>query len=267
MGTGAKADQRLDLFVRQYEKLTDKHLPLAHPDNPFSRYLDRHFEAGLDSKDKAALAILIERGDCWLIHILLIKGFVQLYPFLNPAFRDKNRGNDLRGMIMTGSNSPRSYCHALKTLRQFSTWHDLKDFAPIDMQLELWLKNRRRSLGLIETARDIVSGLQFRFGTTAFCGDYPPSIKVILANANKPGGLILTKDEELYLIQRARLKGLYDNAKYRQAIAKINGESGPSDRFNQLLEISAQLRLHEFDGVLGYWQSVCNALSKIYRHY
>jgi len=31
----AKADSRLDLFIQKYHAMTDKSLPLAHPENPF----------------------------------------------------------------------------------------------------------------------------------------------------------------------------------------------------------------------------------------
>ena len=87
--TIAKADPRLDLFVQQYDTMADKRLPLSHRGNPFSLYLDRHFEEGLDNKDRVELLRLQKNGDCWLTERVLVKGFLQLYPFLTSKFLNR----------------------------------------------------------------------------------------------------------------------------------------------------------------------------------
>ncbi len=119
------------------------------------------------------------------------------------------------------------------------------------------LKQQRRRERKPETDRDIVSGIQFSLGGSAFCGDYPPSIKDVLASANKPGGLILTKDEELYLTQRARLYGLFKETEYRRTIEKIKQALQSHDHFNKILTASRKFRLREIETVRGFWQPAC----------
>jgi hypothetical protein len=260
--TIAKADPRLDLFVQKYNAMADKRLPLSHRDNPFSSYLGRHFEEGLDSKDRVELLRLQKNGDCWLIDRLLVKGFLQLYPFLKPAFIDETRGRKLSFMISSQYTAPDKYCFAQKMLNEIRARRNLADFAPIDMGLEIMLKQQRRRERKPETDRDFVSGIQLRLGDSAFCGDYPPSIKEVLANANKPGGVILTKDEELYLTQRARFHGLLEEGEYRQTLEKIRRGLLSHDHFNDILKASERSTLRKIEVVRGFWQPACKQFAE-----
>ncbi|VAW18674.1 hypothetical protein MNBD_ALPHA09-1692 [hydrothermal vent metagenome] len=258
----AQADPRLDLFVQKYENLKNKRLSLAHPGNPFYPYIDKHFETGLDSKDKAELARVQENGDCIKVDLLVIKGFLQLYPFLEPAFLDETNGNKLKFMISSGYSAPGSRCFAYMQLNELRARRSLEEFAPIDVGTEMAIIQKQRRDHQPETDRNIIYEIQFRLGRTAFCSDYPPSIKDVLTAANKNGGMILTVKEELYLTERARLHGLFENSEYQQKVEKIMRRTSSQQRFRSVEMASRRSRLHEIEAIDGFWSIACKVFYK-----
>ena len=223
--TNAKPDQRLDVFIQQFDKLENKRLPLDHPDNPFHLYTKTRFEDGLSPNDKAEFLKSQKQGHCFEVDQLVIKGFKRLYPFLKPAFDTPKRSGDLIFMINHGYQDPTTRCIAHKLLNGLKKRVDLAQFPSIDMKREIEQTNKRAKLGKPETDRDVLIGIHFRLGKTAFCNDYLPSINDLISTANKPGGMKLTPDEELYLVERANDRGE-----------------------------------HKIPSIKGFWRKVCNTL-------
>lgn len=116
-------------------------------------------------------------------------------------------------------------CIAHKRLNDLQKRADLAHFPPIDMKLEIEQKNKRAQQGKPETDRDILIGIYFRLGKTAFCNGYPPSINDLIATANKPGGMTLSAAEEMVLIEKTN-----------------------------------NLRQKEIRSIKGFWQKTCETL-------
>ena len=249
------------MFIHQFDELKNKRLSIVLPDNPFFPYRGKHFEEGLDSIDKAELHQLQEKGGCGLrVNRLVIKGFLQLYPFLKPAFLDETRGRELKSMIRSGYNPAFKRCVAHKFLNELRTRRNLADFAPIDMAAGIAFKWDKSRDGEPETDWDNLLSIHYSLGKAAFCNDYPPSIYDVMRTANMRGGMILTKDEELYLAERARFHGLLEDLEYRKIVKQTMQGTQSRQHFRDILIASRQFSLHEIEAVKGFWQPGCKEI-------
>ena len=125
------------------------------------------------------------------------------------------------------------------------------------MGIELALMQGRRWHTRRETDRGILLNVQFRLGFIAFCDDYPPALIDILNMANKSGGMILSPEEELYLIERTHLHGTVHNAQYKQAILHIKKRFSSKEHFHQVRSAIKQNKLQKLKIVTGFWQEAC----------
>lgn len=254
----AKADQRLDIFLQKYDLVKDMRLPLAHPDSPFAPYLARHFEDGLSILDLETLRKAQEQGECLPIDRLVFKGFLGLYPFLKPAF--ESRGRKLKFLLISNYRTAFSRCFSYRSLREVLSRHELSEFPTFDMGVGLPLVQGRRWHDRTPDDREIMFSVQFRLGTIAFCDDYPPSLIDVLSMANKPGGMVLSPEEELYLNERANKHGILKISKYRQAINQFNQHFGSNENFRQLRIASKKNKLIHLKTISGFWQNACNSM-------
>ena len=264
---GVKADPRLDSFIRQYEALGDKIWQLHHPDNPFSPYLDKHFEEGLDSEDRKEFTDLMNDGDCWLLGKPMVKGFINLHPYLEPAFKNEEYGNDLKGMIITNTRPQSAYCYALKDIREFKSKRNMKSFPPIDLEIELPFRYRKKHNGIADSDKDKLTDILSFFESLAFCSNYPPAIKMVIEIANRPGGMLISREALLYLAIRgqiAKRNGWDDMGNYQEIIEYLKEEIFPEDRYFAILTASKERHLLEIEQMEGYWQNLCTDLWKVY---
>ena len=254
--TSAMSDQRLTQFLQKFETLQNKHLPLDHPDNPFHGRTSPPFETGLDAKKHATFINAQTKGDCFLVDQLIVEGFLNLYPFLEPAFKNEKTGGKLIFMLNHGYQSPATRCFAHKFINDLKKRRALKEFSPLNMGLEVDQKHERVKRSEPETDRDILISSQFRLGKTAFCSDYPLSIKDVITTANKPGGMILSLEEKLYLIERAHLHGLYSDQEHNQLIKNMPSTAP----LTQLRHQSRHNRITQMQKVKGFWQQTCKTV-------
>ena len=244
-------DPRLEIFLEKYDALNGRTPLLAHPDSPFFPYHNRNYEEGLDALQIMKLHKAQEEGECSFVTTLVIDGFLSLFPFLKPAFSDSKRGLYLRVMISKDNRPEMRRCWDYRKRKKLLTLHPLEEMLPVDFAK----KSSGGSSDLLDpkVPRRALHG----FGTRAFCDDYPPSITDLRAIANRPGGVVLTEQEGLYLLERARVHGL-DKDEYRQTFARFKRHFSPDANLSRLRTASRQHKLENIEfKVEGYWQSQC----------
>ena len=258
----ANADARLDLFLKQYEALAGRALPAEHPDNPLHPYIGIHFDFGLDDKDRREMTLAQKNFQCLRVQALLVKGFLQLYPFLAPAFSYDNleRMIKLEFLVSGDYGFAVSRCQTMHVLKELWTRRDPADFPPLDMALEITDRYGEPAGPKPAPDQQILFKANFRLGYQAFCYDYPPMIGDVRAFANKNGGMAVTAEEQLYLTERARINGLISDVEYRQEIDNFAERSMPPARRRYLREASRHLDMHEIIAVKGFWWSACQKL-------
>lgn len=255
-----KTDARLTAFIQKYDTMKDRRLPLHHPTSPFSTYLKKQFEDGLRPIDKARLNLFQEQGRCFEVDKLVIKGFMQLYPFLKPAFDDHIRGRKLKLMIDLRYKPPSYRCSGYRDLNEFKRYYRFEDYAPIDMRVDIPLKRKKRAQGLTKTPRGILVSAYLRLGNTAFCYDYPRAIEDILIRANKRGGLQLTPEEEHYLIERAYKYKVYKTSDYETALELLKSKYQKPNDFGLIQRAGKQGKIKD---VPGFWRKACAVLRQM----
>ena len=253
----AKADERVALFIQQLDVLENFRLPLNHPDNPFHPYLDKRFEDGLDKKDQTNLIDAQLKGECFKVGRLVEKGFLRLYPFLKPVFKNHQKAGKLTFMLEYGYRAPFSRCSKYYYLNKFKNNHTLEDFPPLNLKVEIAQKYQRLKNGGPKKDKDELITILFGFGKLAFCKDYHLSIGDVIEMANQPGGVVLTNVEELYLIERANLYRLYSQEKYNDLIEKLRPKFNSSKRFDDIRHASRNKKILEIDFLKGFWREAC----------
>lgn len=256
----AKADERLAVFSEQLDKLQNKYLPLNHPDNPFHPYLDKRFEDGLDKTDQTNLTNAQLKGECFKVDRLVEKGFLRLYPFLNPAFKNHEKASQLTFMLEYGYRDPFKRCSNYKHLNKFKKNHSLKDFPPLNLKDEIAQKYQRQKNGDPKNDKDELISILFGFGKSAFCNDYHLSISDIIEMAHQPGSMVLTIDEELYLTERANHYGLYNSEKYNDLLEKLRPKFKSSKHFDDIRTASRNKKIQQIDSLKGFWHQACKEI-------
>jgi len=188
---------------------------------------------------------------------MILKGFIQLYPFLKPAFDDEEIGRSIGSIVRVKYTMPVGYCYNRQSLNELVARRNLADFTPIDMEMEFAPNKEYRRKGRPAKDWDDLFKIQFRFGHQAFCHDYPPAIKEILATANRPGGMKLTQDEGLYLAERSRIYGIITEIQYQKAVEKMLAVSSKQEHFKKILSARKRLHMHEISQLDGFWHGGC----------
>jgi hypothetical protein len=250
----AYADKRLELFLEKYDALNGRKPPLAHVDSPFYPYHRHLFEYGLDAEKLKSLRAAQKKGNCILVDELVIEGFLGLFPFLKPAFDDGKRHSILWFMIAKDHRPEIGRCRDHRGMREMLSLHPLGKLPPVDFAE----RNFGRSYDLLSPNEQ--SFYLHGFGERAFCDDYSPSIADLRAIANRPGGMVLTEQEGLYLLERARVHGL-EKSKYEETLTRFKKQFSLHANLSRLRAASRQHTLKDIDfKVEGYWQSQCHFL-------
>lgn len=194
LASSAHSDQRLEKFLNKYNALKGRVPPLGHPDSPFYPYHERLFEDGLDAAKLRVLRSAQRKGDCIAAEELVVEGFLDLFPFLKPAFDDQNRHSVLWFMISKDSRPELGRCLDNRKLRRLFASRHPETIPPVDFA-ELNF-SKRNDDSRPNDARNVLYG----FGVRALCDDYLPSIADLRGIANRSGGVVLTEDEGFYLL-------------------------------------------------------------------
>ena len=259
----AHAGRLLDLFMEKYHAVNGRMFPMAHPNSPFYRYYDRDFEEGLDESQRELLPAAQEAGKCILVNKLMVDGFLSLWPSLKPAFADADRHSKLTIMMSTSSPPAMSRCHNHSFMSELFAKRRREEFPPVDFvegaaNYDKWRNETDLDL---KKLRMTVRG----FGQTALCDDYRLSIADLIPIVNRPGGLALTPQEELYLVERARLHNL-SNGAYDKAIFRLSKQFVSEKDFLRLRNASRVRKLEAIPfTVKGYWQANCRYFERFRR--
>jgi hypothetical protein len=260
-----QTDPRLDLFLKKYDEVKDRLVPMGHEDSPFYRYYDRRFESGLDTVQRKLLHKVQKKGDCILADSLMIEGFIGLFPFLGPVFENINRRSKL-SILMSNSSPPETTrCHNHSSMRVLFARRKRDEFPPVDFaelhpNYQEWEEEEKRDPGL-KKLRLTLGG----FGNAAFCDDYRPSIADLRAIVNRPGGMALTPEEELFLLERARMHNL-EISDYNKIISRLKKHFSSSEAFLRLRDASRRGKLVDIPfPVDGYWQESCRNFARFRR--
>ena len=259
----AHADQRLVLFQKKAQALISKPVHWDHPDHPIGPYIGKFFEEGLSKQERFELLDAHRRVDCIAVHWLMIKGFHNLYPFLKPAFKY----NDMRRrlefeIIRSRGASAQDRCIRRQLLQKFLAKHKLADFPIVDMKYEIDRKWGPRGPKRKETEFDELISIRFGQATGAFCNDYPPAMIDILKSANKPGGLLLTPEEQLYLVERAGSLG-HKTAAYDEDVARASKKISDKNDAERIQKAARNRPIMRIANVRGYWGNACQVLRKV----
>jgi hypothetical protein len=261
----ALADRRLDLFLKKYNEVKGRIVPMGHEDSPFYRYNDRRFEEGLDKVQLKLLHKAQKRGDCILAVQLVKEGFIGLYPFLKPAFDDVSKRARLTTLIFSSMPPETTRCNAHDQMKEVFARRKRDEFPPVDFaerhpNYQEWKEEEKRDPGL-KKLRLTLGG----FGNAAFCDDYRPSIADLRAIVNRPGGMALTPEEELFLLERARMHNL-EISDYDKTSSRLKKYFISSERFLRLRDASRRGKLVDIHfPVDGYWQESCRSLMRFRR--
>jgi len=257
--TQSLADKRLDIFLEKSEKFLERNKPLDHVDTPFRPYLQRPFEEGLNEMASARFRQARDKGDCLVVENLLEDGFLGLYPFLKPAFDNSERGKKLRANIGGSSQPGGRLCYDNYQLIRLYKRAPKKDFPPVDLGLRMVIGPSVR-LGDESNPLANMITLQLSRGDRAFCDDYLPAIKAVLKDGNRAGGMVLAQEEELYLIERALLKG-GSSPKLLERLARLK-DVLPSARYHSARSAARKRRIDALKIVSGFWVIACRVLQE-----
>ena len=253
----ALADQRLVLFQKKAKNLISKPVHWSHTDHPIGPYIGTYFENGLSKQERLDLLDAHRRVDCITVERLLLKGFHKLYPFLRPAFEDMDMSARLEvALLSSPAGAAQWRCIHRQRLQRFLARHRQSDFPIIDMKRELRKQWHRRGLKKKETEFDKLINIRLGQAEAAFCNDYPPEMLDVLQSANKPGGLLLAAEEELFLLLRSHARGSISKT-FDVDIARVS-ERIPDN--TAILRIQNESRNHPFERsekISGFWHLFC----------
>jgi len=261
----AYADRRLDLFLKKYNEVKDRIVPMGHEDSPFYRYYDRRFEEGLVTVKLKLLRKAQKKGDCILADKLMVEGLLGLFPFLKPAFENTNRRSKLSILISNSSPPETTRCHNHSSMSDLFARRKRDEFPPVDFaeqhpNYQEWKQQEKQDPDL-KKLRLTLGG----FGNAAFCDDYRPSIADLRAIVNRPGGMAITPEEELFLLERARMHNL-EISDYDKTRSRLKKHFSSSGEFLRLRDASRRGRLVDIPfPVDGYWQESCRFFMRFRR--
>ncbi len=221
----ACADSRLTLFLEDYKNMPDKEDFISFsqwkkPSSPFHPYLDRNFVEGLtpDQVKQYQRAQKLQR--CETIRNLEQQGFLNLYPFLRPAFeRDDIPGIEQdRLIIIFNKKIARfrslafQFCRQQKALEKSN--QDARrlrfSFSPI-RTLDQPKGQEQDAMFLGWKKQSAISRRCSAIGSLislALVDEYRSAVKVVLRLIEKPNTLTLPPDIEYYLRKLARRLGV-----------------------------------------------------------
>lgn len=258
-----QTDRRLEIFLEKYDAATNRILPMGHPDSPFYRYHRRDFEEGLDKSQRVLLREAQEKGNCILAYDLVVEGFTGLFPFLKPAFADKRRRSKLTIMIFNSSPPAMERCSNHSSMSKLFAKRRRQEFPPVDFaeqasNFDKWQNETEPDLKRLRMA---LQG----FGNAALCDDYRPSITDLLPIVNQPSGLALTPEEELYLVERARLHNVM-RSDYEKTISRLSKHFKSEKLFLRLRNASRVRKLEDIAFMVkGHWQVSCRNFERFRR--
>ena len=232
---GVRASQRTEqpsivAFIDDVNRFAETKKSWRHPESPLALYFLVPLEQGLNEREKQKLARLEEQGRCLEVLDLLIKGFQQLYPALAPAFAQRSLCSKLHVALGTSRLPSSVRCHSRRMLQEALAALPSRPDKPISLSLAL---SRLRTLPETEGPQRLLAQAWFELGTLAFCHNDRPATTLVLASANRPGGMMLTGAELNYLE------------------AQANGTSKSSRSFETL------------ESSTGYWRDACVEIWKI----
>jgi len=260
----ALASPRIELFLQQLERLEGKRLSFTDPDNPFFPYRHQHFDVGLSEKERSNLHRLQELGQCAPhVYSLTVCGFFQLYPFLKPVFDDSQRAQKLELMIATADLAPINRCLYYRRFAALRQQVNPIRFDAIDMDRGTIFTHLHRPDGDTGVAWGTLRNLMFSLGILALCQDYPPSLSDLMALANKPGGLQLTKKEAFYLASRAHVHKLITTAQFNLVVGSLTPGTQDRAALEKIWKQEQQTRIHDLEPIDGYWQAACREIHEM----
>jgi len=261
----ALADRRLDVFLKKYNEVKGRIVPMAHEDSPFYTYHDRSLEEGLNTAQLKLLHKAQKKGDCILAVQLVKEGFIGLYPFLKPAFDDVSKRARLTTLIFSSMPPETTRCNAHDQMKEVFARRKHDEFPPVDFteqypKYEKWEAEEKQDPDL----EKLRSALR-RFGKAAFCDDYRPSIADLRPIVNRPGGMALSPAEELFLLERARMHNL-EISDYDKTSSRLKKYFISNERFLRLRDASRRGKLVDIPfPVNGYWQESCRNFARFRR--
>ena len=261
----AHADRRLELFLEKFNAVDGLILPMAHADSPLYPYYHRDFEDGLDESRRVLLRKAQEAGNCVLVDKLVVDGFLSLFAFLKPAIADYERYVELKIMISLRGRPARGRCHYHSYMSKIFDGRRREVYPPVDFlapdtKILKWGNEPIADLKTLKLALSLI-------GKAALCDDYRLAIADLIGIVNRPGGMALTPQEELYLVERARLHNLADG-EYDKAISRLSKHFDSGKAFSRLRDASKARKLEAIPfAIKGYWRDKCRQIERSRRGY
>lgn len=252
----------LDILLEKWDASPSSGLSFTDKTNAFYPYRHRHFDAGLLPEEKAQLMALQEAGQCSdQLGDHLVAGFSKLYPFLKPAFDDPNRAWLLTRTITHAQISPVDRCIYFRRLNALRQKTEPQKFDPIEIDGGPIFTQTHRPDGDRGAYWDELYSLNVSLGSLAFCQDYPPSIEDLMRKANQPGGLVISKQEAIYLAARAMKHDLIGQPDLRMMQSGLR----ITPALQALFREAETSRMTELPVVAGVWQAACREIEGMAR--
>ena len=215
-------------------------------------------EVGLSVEEREELDRLQRAGDCGPdLFFLLRQAAIVLRPEMLNHLEDNETASALDSRLINPAYPPLARCHFFASLNELQRTDRLHRFEPLDLRDEIKFRLLHRPDGRHGATWDRWSGMLLSLGTAAFCHDYSRSISDLMALANQPGGLAITRQEALYLVGRAATKGLISEQQYNNAARSLllADTGAPAER--HLLDLSTTKTIHEIRDIDGFWKIFC----------
>jgi len=249
-------DPRLKTFLEKSKLFFKTRKPIDHSDSPFSPYLNKSIEEGLTKIDLLEFRQSQRTGKCIIVDKLILKGFLNLYPFLKPALRDGSMPTRL-SYALTRKHPAILFCHVNKSLNEIYADVSMEKFPALDMGIAspLYLyHNRLQGRGSINRQLRIKL---FSLGQIAFCDDHNLAIEKLLASANRNGGIMLSTEEMIYILERSK----QNNLKIPRYDLEMRSASElMTQKHFDAIRLASRTALIEFlPPMHGYWQKACKS--------
>ena len=215
-------------------------------------------ELGLSAAGREKLDRMQRAGDCGPeLFFLLRQAAIALRPEMLNYLEDNEIASALDSRLLNPAYPPLARCYFFASLNELQGTKRLHRFEPLDLRDEVQFRLLNRPDGRHGAIWDRWSGMLLNLGTAAFCHDYSRSISDLMALANQPGGLAITRQEALYLVGRAAAKGLISKQQYNNAARSLIlvGAGAPSEQ--HLLDLSTTKTIHEIKLIDGFWKLFC----------
>jgi len=256
----SQTDPRLVSFLKQFDVIAQNGKPVykwVGSDSPWAPYLKKQSSEGLVGREITLYMAAEKDGNCFALRFFERIGYLQLYPFLKPAFSREDVKEVFEKRILSIQSAGSRRCLAYRNLKKYRKKLDAQKLKikPFDFTLEYRDRKLARGHTLLQNQNErsrnwALEGL----AKIGFCLSYKPALADILKYIKKPQLLALTPEEKVYLFAKAKVLNIEYHGDTSWIYAQVT-----SDKRAQLERSALSVSLKPLIKVLPYFHKVCGS--------